>query len=464
MQAQHQLSITKQIGIAAVAGAVFLALVGVAIPKTYTSSASLLFPGATGSGGNVNPEARTPPPPAATAGTSGSGSDQPSLPLLQGVLTVPQPGTSPTTAGLILKSRKTIARIVRQYDLDKEWGLSLETATNRFQQSFVCTSGTSGDLRIAYTDRSRQRAKRVLSTAVQLLTSSVEELSLDPAARNLQFLKESLAKAEEDYAAAQKVVVDFQKSLGGAPPDMQVEYLGQIHSGLEKDLIQAEVEESVARANSKAITDMGGKILRMSQDPAGSDKALVTIQYHDLVSKESDLALLREKFTDKRPEVVQARQAVDVSRRKLQEEVRRQTEAIKEGASPFVKDAVLAAVNASARAEGLRKSERATRQKLSTLPEAQAQFAQLEANLRDERNRLSLVRSEYAKAELIAQSRGPQFVVVDPPAISEVPNGYTVLDFAFAGLLLGPLLVVGRLAWLWLRHGMKMMASGQSES
>jgi hypothetical protein len=132
---------------------------------------------------------------------------------------------------------------------------------------------------------------------------------------------------------------------------------------------------------------------------------------------------------------VQAQQAADVARRKVKEEISRQFDGIQSGASPFTRDAVVASVTSGAKAKGLRSAERQVRVKLSNLPAAQSKYLQLQTNLRDERLRLSQIRSEYVKAEWIARSRGPQFVVVDPPNAPERPNGYGFLEYLILGLL-----------------------------
>lgn len=437
-----------------------MGLLWVAVPKTYTSTASLLFPGSSGSAGTVS----APPensgivaPP--VQGGSGS-TDQPSLPLMQGVLSVPQPGTSPGTAGLILKSRKTAVHLIKKHKLDREWGLAFEKTVDRFQDRFMCKTGNSGDLRIIFWDRSPRRSRIVVQSAIQELSASVEELSLDPAAKNLDFLRRSHEQAEKDYKAAERALVKFQQEVGGAPPDTQLEASAKLYTDIQGDMVNAEVEASVAESNLARISDVGGKLVQSAQDPAGSDKALLTILYGKLVDRESELAMLRLKFTDKRPEVQQARQAVEVIRRKVDEEIARQLSGLKSGASPFINDAVLTAAKSGARLDGLKKAEKEISSKMRALPGAQAKYLKLQSDLRDERTRLSLVRSEFFKAELIARSRRPQFVVMDPPVLPERPDGYSPAVFIIVGLIAGPSMIMARAGWLWMRQGIKLMSSG----
>lgn len=439
------------------AGTLILAAVGagirLAIPRSYSSSAALLFPGSSGQSGAITGWAAGSSSQEGGTGSpsGGSGADQPSLPLMQGVLSVPQPGTSPATAGLILKSRQTTAELIRRFDLQSAWHTTFERSVERLQDDLQCVAGTSGDLRIIYTDDSPERAQKITSAALSLLSTSVEKLSLNPADRNLEFLRDSLEKAKRDCDRAQSSVVKFQRATGGAPPDSQVQTLGQTYSDIQKDLLRAQADAEAASASERAAKTQSERMVRGAQDPNNSEKSLISVLYSKVVTGESDLALLREKFTDKRPEVVLARRQLEVDKRSLAKEIDRQVQGIKSGASPFVSQPVVSSLVARARVDGLATAMARVRKQLEYLPSAQAEYGQLMSNLRDERTRLSLVRSEFVKAQLIAQSRGPQFVVLDSPVVPRRPNGYGPWFYAMLGAIAGLLFTGGK----WFVVGMK---------
>ncbi|MHB9025943.1 MAG: GumC family protein [Armatimonadota bacterium] len=436
-----------QLVLGALIGAALLTVIGLFIPRTYTSSTVLLFPGARG-GGAVGEQ------PSADMGGSG-GSDQPSLPLMQGVLSVPQPGTSPGTAMLILKSRKVTQQLIKDYDLEKAWNRSPERSIEKFHRDFACYLGSSGELRVAFSDREPKRGKQVVESAIKLLSQSVEELSLDPAGRNVRFLQQNLEHAERDCAKAEKALIDFQRSVGGAPPDTQVTSLSGLYGQLQQSLYTAEVEAGAAQAHLKSVSAASERMVRMAQDPGRADNALLASLYKTVVERESELALLREKYTEKRPEVVQARAALTVANNNLKREIDRQVASIRGGASPYVSDAVTAAVGAQARVAGLRRATGEVKNRLQTLPTAQVQYGQLQLTLRDERTRLSLVRTEYIKAQLIAQSRAPQFVTLDPPSLPRRANGLDLYWFTLIGFLGGLLLILGKWTGTWMKSAMK---------
>jgi uncharacterized protein involved in exopolysaccharide biosynthesis len=361
---------------------------------------------------------------------------------MQGVLSVPQPGTSPSTAAIILTSRTNTIKLISAFNLDELWRRSMDMSIERFNKRFRCTVGESGDLRIAFTDPSPTRAEAVVQKAVNLLTDSVEELSLDPAARNAAFLRRNLAQAEETTAKAQKALVTFQQAVGGEPPSDQLQTMSRMSATIREELLATETQASTALARVRTGAKVGAEMLKRAQDPLNNKDALVTTLYQDVVRKETEVARLRETYTDKRPEVVKATQDLEASRKSLRKEIDRQLASLADESSPYLQDAVVEAMAARARIDGLRKAQREITQRLSALPELDARFAELSMNLQHERNRLTVIRGEYVKAQLIAESRGPQFVVLDPPSQPRKPNQYPTYYFTIFGALLGLVLTV----------------------
>lgn len=439
VSAQQKKSITETIVVILICS-IIAGGIRLAIPRSYSSTAALLFPGGSSQAGAISGATGSTAP--EMPGATGSGADQPSLPLMQGVLNVPQPGTSPATAGMILKSRQTTEELINRFDLQKVWGYTFERAVERLQDDLQCIAGSSGDLRIIYTDTSPKRTQEVASYALKLLTDQIEKLSLDPAGRNLRFLKESLVKAERACESAQKSLVEFQSATGGAPPDSQILTLGQTYSDIQKDLIRARADVTAAESAESKTRQLNTQMIQTAQDPTNSEKSLISILYSKVNSDEIELNLLKQKYTDKRPEVVLASKQLEVDRQSLNHEIDRQTQGMKTGSSPFISQSVVSASTAKSRTQELEDALLRIRQQMRTLPAAQAQYGQLTANLRDERARLSLVRSEYVKAQLITQSRGPQFVVLDKPVVPLRANGTDPWVYFLLGGL-GGLLIIG---------------------
>lgn len=400
------------------------------IPHTYTATTVLQFP-------------------ASTAQGSGS-SDKPSLPLMQGVISVPQPGTSPATAVYILTSHRMTEQLIAHNHIRPDGLFDLLRAIDTdtyFRGKFQCIAGGAGELRIAYTDRVPQRAQQIVREAITQLTHTVDELSLDPAARTVKFLANNLHESEQACVTAEAAVVDFLRLHDGTPPDMRLQALNQLHTDLRHELRVAEVDEAAARARVQTSTRLYTQMLASLHSTTGN--TLLETLYRAVVDRENELAVLRQKYTDQRPEVVQARQVRDVARHSLQEEISRQLRGLRTGASPYVHDDLVTAIANQAKIEGLRRATADLSASIAQLPAAQTHYEQLQLTLKDARTRLSLVRGEFVRAQIIAQSHGPQFVVLDPPTIPRRPNEPPPWQCILTGALLCAILVLcyGSISW-----------------
>lgn len=436
-----------------VLGAAVLTGVGLIIPRTYTSTAMLFFPGASrAGGGGGGSAASTRGGETASEGGGGGSQDQPGVSILQNVLTIPRTGTSPSTATLILNSRTVTETLITRFGLDKEWRLPMELAIPEFRRVFRCIEGRTAELHLRYEDRSPHRAQELIATAIDLLSQKVDKMTRERAQQTVEFVRARLKESEKMCADYQKEIIALQQKVGGTTPDAQLQTLGQIYGDLQRQLTNARVEVAVAESQMQATRDVSAKMIRAAQDPSGSGSALLGSLYKTVVDRESELALLRQKFTDQRPEVIQARQALTTARNSLEAEIRRQLETLQQGASPLVKEQFVSLVTARARAEGLQRSLEEVRRQLVEMPALQARYNQLNTDLRDERTRLSLLRSEFSRAELFAESREPQFVVVDPPTLPNRPNGYDWPYYSLFGAAAGALVVLLTVFGSWIKR------------
>ncbi|MBI3948050.1 MAG: hypothetical protein HY321_19190 [Armatimonadetes bacterium] len=428
-------------------GAAIATVVGLLLPRTYTSTAMLYFPGAGRSSGGVSTARGD-----AAGGEGGASQDQPGVSIVENILVIPRTGTSPSSAILILNSRTVTEELISRFGLASEWGLPMELAIPEFRRVFRCVEGRTAELRLSFVDRTAHRAPELVTAAIEILTDRVDEMTRKRAQESVRFVGEYLKQSEKACLNYQKEIVALQEKVGGTTPDAQLQTLGQIYGDLQRQLTDAQVEASVTDSQMKATTDVSEKMIVSALEPSGTGNALLGSLYKTVVDREAELALLREKFTDQRPEVVQARQALAAARSSLDAEVARQLKGLKSGASPLVREQIVSVVTTRARVEGLQRSFEEVRQKLAGMPALQARYTQLNADLRDERTRLSLLRSQYSRAELFAQSREPQFVVVDPPTLPSRPNGYDLYYFVLFGGGAGGLLMLLIVAGRWVKR------------
>jgi len=104
--------------------------------------------------------------------SGGGGSELPSIPLLDGVMMVPQTGSSAGTASLLLNSRTVRQDVVSNLGLKEEWHLDSELEVYRhFDQSLICKVGKNGELYVGFRDRNDLLAHTIAEELLRQLSA-----------------------------------------------------------------------------------------------------------------------------------------------------------------------------------------------------------------------------------------------------------------------------------------------------
>ncbi len=413
-------------------------VIAVLRPTTYTSTATLLFPSA--------PASRM-----SLLGGGGSG-DLPSLPLLEGALMVPQPGTSAVTASLILESNRSLREVLHQLhhdandplDLANAWKLDDRETLEKLRENMEIKVGKQGELYVGFRDRQPQTAYRVASALVHELQVLSKELGINPAEQSVAFLEQQVQEADRKLRVATSAMLDFQRANHIVSMPDQARALAEQYAKMQSDKTAADLEASTAMRQVRVMTDVAGKMVEACIDPNPAVGNTLAQLYQQVTKIETELALLSEKLTAHHPDV-QAKQAeLQRAQKVLNAEIDRQLSALDQGGSPVLYPAVIQAAASHARAEGLDAALRKMQTTVERLPKQQAAYARLQAELEANVATVKLLRQELEKARIVEQSRGPNFVLLDHAELPEQPDSagrvriivlLALLGLAFATLL-----------------------------
>lgn len=388
-------------------GALLGIVVAVTRPVTYTASATILFP--------MAPSSKLS---ALTGG--GNDADLPSLPLLDGALQVPQPGTSTSTAGILLMSQKTILRVANDFDLRTAWKLPDDAKViKRFRRELECRAGKNGDLTIRFQDKSRELSYRVVNRLIDELAQQSRELGLNPAEQSEAFLQTQLADAEVKWAKSQRdLLVYSQQHHIVSLPD-QAKGLADQFSDLQKNLVSAKIAAAAAYRQANTQAGLANQLITACVDPtaaAGTPTPLADL-YQKVKAAESELVLLRDRLTPNHPDVQEKALVLEDAKRRLKAEIERQTALLKSGSSPAVAATVVQVATCQATVDGLLAAQRSLQQQLDALPQEQATYARLTTELEANLDEVKLFREELEKARIIAARNGATFILADPPVL-----------------------------------------------
>ncbi|MEI7831959.1 MAG: hypothetical protein WCJ56_02005 [bacterium] len=454
-------------------GLIIGGLVGYALvwnkSSTYTSAATIIFPASTSSK-------------MAMVGASSSGGDLPAMPLMDGVRLIPQPGTSGATAMMLLQSRranndiitKMNDKMVQEYSKNSSGkGVESSATVTRAQISddkithdptllknhyrvrrdddlykiidnvISMKVGKNGELVIAVTGTNAKFANMLAQTVVDELGALTDALRLDPADESMVFFQQQVNDANSKFAEAQKNLMEFQKERNIVSLPDQARALAAQYSQLQIDVSQAELTAQIANDQYKKASKNAGFMIENFVDPIssnGSSGSSLAMLYKKVKDLESEKAILLTKLTESHPDVQNKSSQLEDARKMLDDEVQRQKELLKGNVSPGVLDLAANAFLTGARVDGLKVALAEMEAQVKTLPEQEASYARLSAEVDATSDAVKMYRSELEKARILSKDNGHVFEVLDTPDVPTQPNPggrlKTIAIFALLGLLL----------------------------
>jgi len=386
------------------AGALLGIVIGVGIglrrPILYTSSTTLIFPSV---------------PTGAMAALNGQ--DLPGIPILDGAMLVPQPGTSAATAGVILQSRETELQIIEKLQLQQAWRLCSQAATlKRFKDRAIFKTGKSGKLTLGFRDANPDLALQVTTAMLDQLRERSKDLGFNPAEQSVQVLDGQVDKARTELQQARENLLAFQKANNIVSLPDEVKSLASEYAEARSAVEKADVEATVAGRKAEELEKSVHSLITSAIDPQSGAGGLLNDLYQQAGKLEGELAAMREHLTSEHPDVQEKEKALAELKKQINQETSRQLALLNSSSTPAVNLAVAEAIVARARANGLHASLNRMNERLAVMPEREHTFATLSAEVDAKLNAFTLFHTERQKAEVIAKTRDSRFIVVDAPA------------------------------------------------
>ncbi len=413
----------------------------------YTSTATIIFPN--------NPGGRM----ASLPGGAGGG-DMPSMPLLDGIRMVPQPGTSADTAMMLLKSRRSYRGIMEKMNADSTTTSGSGSKANIVMDHYNVNTedrlfvildktinmkvGKNGELLLSITDTDKEFAGKLAQKVIEELNSMTQELRLNPAAESVDFLDKQLRMANTNFNSSQSALAAFQKENNLISLPDQARALAAQYSSMQDEVNRAEMTAKIAKAQYDKAAQDTGFMIKNFVDPSGGPGSAagnsLTALYKKVKDLESERAILLNKLTANHPDVQNKDNQIVEANRMLNEEVKRQKELLKGDVSPSVIDMAVNSFVASAKYDGLKIALGKVKEQVKGLPDQEGKFTSLSADVEAAANSIKMYRGELEKANLLAKDSGHLFEVLDAPEVPTEPNargrGKTIAIFALLGLFL----------------------------
>ncbi len=406
--------------------------------STYTATATLLFPASPLSGLS-----------AFTGG--GGGNDLPSIPLLNGLFMIPQPGTSPNTAIMLLRSWSVDDEIIAKENLAAVWKMDPsdpDAIHAEFNRRLLLRPGKTGDLEIKFSDVSKARALRVVQLLINALQERTTSLGLDPAQRSFHFLNKQVTASEASLKAAMAKLATYQVEHKLIAADKQAEGMAEQYIAVQRDFQQVKLAAGLALQRAEMFSQQSKALIHACIDPGalgvgGAKGDQLNALYQQVTKQESDLLLLKDKYAPESQEITDAEHTLAQSKQLLMREVNRQLRLVDAGDAPMLGQVVSEAALKHSEADALQRMLDRLTPQMKKLPSKMIGYNTLLFEVTAQTNKVKLLREELEKARIVAQNRGSSFVVLEKPRALAKQNARHRLRILLIGLFAGAALVLG---------------------
>jgi polysaccharide chain length determinant protein (PEP-CTERM system associated) len=284
---------------------------------------------------------------------------------------------------------------------------------------------------ITYTNRNRETARRVVDQLLRIFLANSLGGSQEGSEQAQQFLSQQIAEYDKKLAAAEARLADFKREHAGLVPGATGgDYFSRLHAEtdeLDRDRLALTLAEQKRDELQRQLSSETG-----STNGGGADTAT---QIRDTQARLDELLL---RFTDKHPDVIAARRALEDLKVRQKAEI----EAVRRGdqaaiaatglaSSPVYQGIKLQLSQIDVEVAGARQQVAGQeakiaeqRKMINTAPQVEAEYERLDRDYSVTHTEYQALVDRLSRAKLSdkADATGVvRFEVVDPPAVNPDP-------------------------------------------
>ncbi len=369
-------------------------------------------------------------------------------PLLKGLTVQTNPDIQINLMIKTLLSRPNLERISRMTDLDiqAETPKQYELLMKRLKEDIdiVKTRGRDNIFTISFEDKDPEMAKSVVQSALTVfIENTLGENRIDSDSAQ-KFLKSQIAEYENRLSSAEARLTDFKQKYSNMLPDQYGGYYNKLNIAKEQlQIMELSLKEAETQLNSVKV--------QLSSVPTESSSAQNKIQtsssiktsYDERIAElELTLDSLQLRYTDKHPDVAEARRRLDHLEKQRSKEISEylNTTNSVDGSTlitsqnPVVQQLQIQAnqfenqvASIKVRVNNYRTKVKELENKIHILPEIEAELVALNRGYEITKSKYEQLLNRQETALLAQQADETtnkiQFKVIDPPRAATEPSG-----------------------------------------
>ncbi|WP_040637675.1 GumC family protein [Mitsuokella sp. oral taxon 131] len=227
---------------------------------------------------------------------------------------------SPTNYIELMKSRRVLEPIIDAMDWPSD--KKKPTAAD-FAKSNLDIKNTKQTNLISVTAKGRtpEEAQMISQGVVDNFLAMQTDMNQQTQSLLVQFLDDRIKKAKDDSEKADAALAKYSRENKIYSPEEQIKAAVQLLGTYDEEFSKQEVDYQSADAELASLKEKIGEQEQGALAYNINDNDVVTKIRNEIVTKEVALVELRQKYTDKHPEVIAAKESLAKLRQSLQDEV-----------------------------------------------------------------------------------------------------------------------------------------------
>jgi polysaccharide chain length determinant protein (PEP-CTERM system associated) len=385
-------------------------------------------------------------------------------PLMAGISIQPNLDQQVALVSRTLISRPNVEKLVRMADLDldsKSAGASDDVVDSVMSRIQLSGNPTNNLYTITYRDPNPEQSRKVVQSLVTIFVESSLGDKREDTVNAVKFVDEQIKRYEAGLRAAEDRLKAFRLKYLGVQGTGNQDYFARLAALTEQvnaTRLQLRAAEESRDSYKRELAGEAPVLMPdVSAAPRPSSKLTVPAIDARLATLQSELDILRRKYTDDHPDVTGTRRVIDQLEQQRKQEIAalaKEAQPAPEQSSsadrnPVYQQLKVAVASAEANVASLRSTLASQEAQMNRLissarlvPQVDAEFAQLNRDYDTQKKTYEALlarRESAALGEGVTDAGGTRFRVIDPPRVSPTPvfpGRAVLLALAFAGALL----------------------------
>lgn len=318
----------------------------------------------------------------------------------------------------LIKSRSVLDPVIKKMDLPNKDKITNVT----FAKSYLKLANPKGTdlLQITATGRSPEEAQLIAASVVGSFQQVLTKLNQSEQSLQMKFLSERIAVAKQEMEQAENELEKFRQQTKMYIPEEQTKTVVLALADFDQKLAQLQVEDATSRAKLQGVdAQLKQQNLAMEKFNIAENEVMDKIRT-TIIDKQMKLVALQQRYQDKHPEVILAKEELAELKATLNQEI---SKAVQSGANILnpVQGALLAEkvslettlIANQAREEAMRQVQAKAEQNLSSLSERGLTYVGLYRQTRVTQEVYSVLVKNYEQARIQETMESMDIQVVD---------------------------------------------------